>query len=80
MIYLLKRNIIVKEDIICGNKFIHVRCCVHIINLIVAEGLKEVDESLFKIYILVRYMKASPKRLGKFNAIAKQLEIHLLVC
>lgn len=80
MIYLLKRKIIVKEDIICGNEFIHVRCCVHIINLIVVEGLKEIDESLFKIYILVRYMKASPERLGKFNAIGKQLEIHPLVC
>ncbi|XP_042983370.1 zinc finger BED domain-containing protein RICESLEEPER 2-like [Carya illinoinensis] len=70
-----KRNTTVKEDIIRGHEFIHVRCCAHIINLIVSEGLKEVDDSITKVRNIMRYVRASPQRLSKFKAIAEQLQI-----
>ncbi|KAG2725612.1 hypothetical protein I3760_01G073900 [Carya illinoinensis] len=70
-----KRNTTVKEDIVHGHEFIHVRCCAHIINLIVSEGLKVVDDSITKVRNIVRYVRVSPQRLGKFKAIAEQLQI-----
>jgi hypothetical protein len=44
-----KKRTMANNDVICRNEFIHVRCCVHIINLIVHEGLKDVDDSIVRI-------------------------------
>lgn len=70
-----KRNTTVKDDVIRQHEFIHVRCFAHTINLIVVEGLKEVDDSITRVRSIVRYVRASPQRLAKFKAIAKQLQI-----
>jgi hypothetical protein len=40
----------------------HVRCCAYILNLIVFEGLKEVDESIIKVRSAIKYVKSSPAR------------------
>jgi hypothetical protein len=37
-----------------------VRCCAHILNLIVSDGLKEIDESIVKVRSAVKYVKSSP--------------------
>ena len=42
----LKRFWQIKEDRV---KLFHVRCCAHILNLIVKDGLKQVDSTLEKI-------------------------------
>ena len=34
---------------ILGGEFIHMRCCAHIVNLIVMEGLKGLHESIIKV-------------------------------
>ncbi|KAG2685647.1 hypothetical protein I3760_10G134900 [Carya illinoinensis] len=70
-----KRNTRVRADVIQDHEFIHIRCCAHIINLIVTEGLKEVDDSITKVRNIVRYVRASPQRLKKFRAIEEQLGI-----
>ncbi|KAG2709415.1 hypothetical protein I3760_05G238000 [Carya illinoinensis] len=70
-----KRNTSMKADVIRNHEFIHVRCCAHILNLIVSEGLKEVDDSITRVRNIVRYVRASPQRLSKFKAIASQLGI-----
>ena len=38
----------------------HMRCCAHILNLIVGEGLKEIDAYVAKVHEAVRYVKSSP--------------------
>jgi len=43
-----KRNL-GNNDVLCRYKFIHVRCCAHILNLIVHEGLKDIDDSIVKV-------------------------------
>jgi len=48
-----------KPGTILENQFMHVRCCAHILNLIVFEGLKEVDESIMKVRSAVKYVKSS---------------------
>ena len=35
--------------LLCDNIFLHVRCGAHILNLIVQEGLKVIDDSVIKI-------------------------------
>jgi hypothetical protein len=44
---------------ILENQFMHVRWCTHILNLIVSDGLKEVDESIVKVRSAVKYVKSS---------------------
>ncbi|KAG2710559.1 hypothetical protein I3760_04G033100 [Carya illinoinensis] len=70
-----KQNTRVKDDVIRNHEFIHIQCFAHIINLIVAEGLKEVDDSITKVRNIVQYVRASPQRLKKFRAIGEQLGI-----
>uniref|UniRef100_A0A2N9HQJ0 HAT C-terminal dimerisation domain-containing protein n=1 Tax=Fagus sylvatica TaxID=28930 RepID=A0A2N9HQJ0_FAGSY len=51
-----------KESCIVGCEFLHMRCCAHILNLIVQDGLKDIHESIAKVRNAVRYAKSSPKR------------------
>ncbi|KAL2893533.1 Zinc finger BED domain-containing protein RICESLEEPER 2 [Bienertia sinuspersici] len=61
---------------------IDMRCVTHVLNLIVREGMKELDLSIMKIRALVRYVRSSPARLLKFKACIKEekLESKSLVC
>ena len=43
-----------------SNDFMHVRCCAHIVNLIVCAGLKDIDDSVVKIRNAVRFVRSSP--------------------
>ncbi|KAH9657541.1 BED-type domain-containing protein [Citrus sinensis] len=45
--------------------YMHVRCSVHIINLIVQDGLSQVNQSIASIRNAVKYVRSSPARLQK---------------
>jgi hypothetical protein len=45
----LKRRSRDKVGAILDNEFMHMRCCAHILNLIVTDGLKEVSDSIVKV-------------------------------
>lgn len=51
---------------IMGGEHLHVRCMVHILNLIVQEDLKEIDISVKRVRQMVRYVKSSPARPRNF--------------
>ena len=55
------------------NKFMHMRCCAHILNLIVGEGLKEIDASVIRVREAVRYVKSSPNRNQTFRSFMERL-------
>jgi hypothetical protein len=67
-----KKRTMANNDVICRNEFIHVRCCAHFINLIVHEGLKDVDDSIVRIRNMVKYIKGSPQILAIFKSCAKR--------
>ncbi|KAG6641860.1 hypothetical protein CIPAW_09G102700 [Carya illinoinensis] len=58
----LKKKTKYRKDTILEHEFLHVRCCAHILNLIVREGLREFDESIAKVRGVVKYVKSSPQR------------------
>ncbi|KAK3231813.1 hypothetical protein Dsin_003694 [Dipteronia sinensis] len=45
----------------------HLRCCAHILNLIVSDGLKDLHESVVAIRNAVKYVKSSLSRLDRFK-------------
>lgn len=55
--------------------FFHMRCCAHILNLIVRDGLDMIGDALEKIRDSVAFWKATPKREEKFEETARQLDI-----
>ncbi|KAL9227709.1 hypothetical protein vseg_003363 [Gypsophila vaccaria] len=60
---------------ILDGKFLQMRCAAHILSLTVREGLKEADDSIFRIRNAVRFVRSSPTRLLKFNACVKKEQI-----
>ncbi|WVY90741.1 hypothetical protein V8G54_036257 [Vigna mungo] len=48
------------------------RCCAHILSLIVKDGLKEIKDSISKIRSAVKYVKSSPARFARFKACVEQ--------
>ncbi|XP_077219054.1 zinc finger BED domain-containing protein RICESLEEPER 1-like [Tasmannia lanceolata] len=64
--YLKRRLVNWGSSILQGN-FLHVRCVAHIINLVVCEGLKEVEIAVDRVRTAVRYVRSSPARLKLFK-------------
>ncbi|KAL0319845.1 UNVERIFIED_CONTAM: Zinc finger BED domain-containing protein RICESLEEPER 2 [Sesamum radiatum] len=58
------------------------RCVAHIINLIVKDGLKELNDSIERVQTVVRYVRQSPARTRKFNdyVLEEKSESEKLLC
>ncbi|KAH7688789.1 Tam3-transposase (Ac family) protein [Dioscorea alata] len=54
-------------------KFLHMRCCAHILNLIVKDGLDVINNAIENIYDSVAFWVATPKRIEKFEQTAKEI-------
>ncbi|KAL0552077.1 hypothetical protein IC582_011172 [Cucumis melo] len=70
------------KTLILEGELLHMRCCAHVINLIVNEGLKEMHDSIAYVRNAVRYVRSSPKRLIKFKTCVEQekIDCKALVC
>ncbi|XP_075675236.1 zinc finger BED domain-containing protein RICESLEEPER 2-like [Castanea sativa] len=66
---------VIKRKLMLGGKIFHVHCCAHIINLLVQDGLSEIETVIENVYESVKYLIASEARLIKFGEIAKQLQL-----
>lgn len=53
-------------NLMSDGDYFHVRCCAHILNLIVQDGLKELDEAIVKVRDTVKYCKGSQARKKSF--------------
>ncbi|KAK3198395.1 hypothetical protein Dsin_021810 [Dipteronia sinensis] len=56
-----------RDGAILDGKYLHLRCCAHIANLIVNDGLKEMHNSKVAIRNAVKFVKSSPSRFDKFK-------------
>ncbi|WOL14226.1 zinc finger BED domain-containing protein RICESLEEPER 2-like [Canna indica] len=71
----LKDSFTLKKNLFFGGKIFHVRCCAHILNIMVQDGLIVIHDIISKVRESVKYIKGSPARLHKFNEIARQLQL-----
>lgn len=51
------------------------RCMTHILNLIVSDGLKAIDESISKVRAACKFVKSSPARLVSFRQDAHECNV-----
>lgn len=56
-------------------EYMHLRCCAHILNLIVSDGLSLIDSSISKIRAACKHVKSSPSRLALFKVCVKDANI-----
>ncbi|GJX63202.1 zinc finger BED domain-containing protein RICESLEEPER 2-like protein [Tanacetum coccineum] len=57
----------------CDGIFFHVRCCEHILNLMVQDGLEVIKDIVQKVHASVSYINVSDSRLKVFSQVAQQL-------
>lgn len=67
MVEKLKRDLHSSSPLPLDGKYFHMRCCAHILNLIVKKGLKLVDNSVTKLREVVIYVDSSDFRLTNFE-------------
>ncbi|WOL04646.1 zinc finger BED domain-containing protein RICESLEEPER 2-like [Canna indica] len=63
------------RSFILTDKFFHMRCCAHILNLIVKDGLSIISYAIEKVRERVHYWTATPKREEKFMETCGQLNM-----
>jgi uncharacterized protein DUF4413 len=68
----LKKRLNIWDTGLLEGQYLHMRCASHILNLIVKDGLNEVDLSVLKVRALVKYVRSSPARLKKFKKCIKE--------
>jgi hypothetical protein len=64
-----------KNALLCEGEFFHMRCCAHILNLIVQDGLKEITDVIQKIRDIVKYFRGSKVRKHNFLHAVTQMSL-----
>ncbi|KAL0011073.1 hypothetical protein SO802_006181 [Lithocarpus litseifolius] len=72
---ILRTQLSIRKALVCNGEFFHLRCFAHILNLIVQDGLKEIDIAIQKIRESVKYVKVSQVRKQKFLESVNQMSL-----
>nr|KAJ0220781.1 hypothetical protein LSAT_V11C200088940 [Lactuca sativa] len=56
--------------------YFHIRCCAHVLNLVVQDGLNAIDEGIVKIRESIKYVKGSQARRKKFIDCVKYVNLN----
>jgi hypothetical protein len=63
----LKKRISNMGGLMGDGSFFHLRCCAHILNLVVGDGLKQNEVSISSVRNAVRFVRSSAPRSAKFK-------------
>ncbi|XP_039141281.1 zinc finger BED domain-containing protein RICESLEEPER 2-like [Dioscorea cayenensis subsp. rotundata] len=74
-IRILKDTFSRTKRLLYGGKLFHVRCCAHILNLMVQDGISEIEEIIEDIHESVKFINQSEARLKSFSDIVQQLQL-----
>ena len=72
---MLRTQLNIKKALVCQSDLFHLRCCAYILNLIVQDGLKEIDGVVQKICECIKYVKGLQGRKVKFFDFVKQMSL-----
>ncbi|XP_012568912.1 zinc finger BED domain-containing protein RICESLEEPER 2-like [Cicer arietinum] len=73
--FLKKKKINNTDGLMGDGEHFHMRCVVHILNLVVTDRLKEKKLAISSIRNVVRFVKSSPQRAAKFRESFGKLEV-----
>ena len=68
-------KLFMNDSLLLGGRVLHMSCCVHILNLIVKDGLEVIGEGIERIHDSVHFWTATPSRFEKFEEAARQLRV-----
>ncbi|KAL8097492.1 hypothetical protein AgCh_030575 [Apium graveolens] len=72
---ILRTQLNLRNALLNKGQFFHIRCCAHILNLIVRESLKDMDDYVVKVRESVKYIKGSQGRKEKFRECIEQVAL-----
>ncbi|KAH6800938.1 hypothetical protein C2S52_001402 [Perilla frutescens var. hirtella] len=78
----LKGRLIDKARDVVKGEHLHMRCTAHVVNLIVDDGLKVINQSIKRVREAIRYVRHSPARLKRFRecCVDEGIEFKSLLC
>ena len=70
-----KGNFASNGRLLCNGRLFHVRCCAHILNIMVQHGLEQVKSIIEKVHETVDFLNSSEPRLKRCSELVSQYNV-----